>query len=131
MSKFFPEQLKLFTEVSIASGPGGSKIRNYSFGNVVIIATPATPPGDYTVNTVLRFIEEVYNDYLTTIDYTKSENRFRPFQDDFGDTVVFPGGVAIGSDQSANELIEIMRVLYSIRGKRTATKTGFAKQVLN
>jgi hypothetical protein len=130
MSKYFPEQLKLFTETSIASGPGGSKIRTYSFGDEVII-TASTPPGDYTVNTVIRFIEEVYTKYLTTIDQTKSENRFRLFQDDFGDTVVFPGGQAIATPQTANELISILRVLYSIRGTRTATKTGFAKQVLN
>jgi hypothetical protein len=130
MSKFFPKQLKLFTDISIATGPGGSKIRTYSFGNKVVIPA-STPVGDYTVNTVLRFIEEDYTKYFTTIDYTKSEDRFRPFQDDFGDTVVFPAGVAISSDQAANELIEVLRVLYSLRGKRTATKTGFAKQVLN
>ena len=126
-----PKQLQKFTDTSIATGPGGTKVRNYSFGDHVVLNDGLVPVTDYTVNTLLRFMEEDYTEYVTTIDYTKSEDRFRPFDGDFGDEVVFPSGVAISGDQVVNEIIEILRVLWEIRATRTVNKTGKATSVQN
>lgn len=127
----YPKQLQNFDTVSVASGPGGSKIRETSFGNTVVLTNGITPVADYTVNTLLRFLEEDYTGYITTIDYTKSEDRFRPFDTSFGDTVVFPNGVAIVGDKPAQELIDIMRVLWDNERTKGANQTGLATSVDN
>lgn len=125
-----PKQLQLFTDVSIATGPGGTKVRNYSFGDYVVISAGATPVIDYTVNELLRFLKESYHQMVTAIDDTKSDDRFRPFDGPFGDTVVFPNGVLISTDQAANEIIEIFRVLWDTqRNTRTVNQTGYATSV--
>lgn len=127
----YPKQLQLFTPVSIATGPGGSKVRDTSFGDYVVFPNGFSVLGDYTVNTVLRFLEEDYTGYLTTINDTRREPRFRPFDTSFGDVVVFASGSTINGDQVANELIEILRVLYDIERTVTNNRIGFATSVLN
>lgn len=127
----YPKQLQLFTPVSIATGPGGSKVRDTSFGDYVVFPNGFSVLGDYTVNTVLRFLEEDYTGYLTTINDTRREPRFRPFDTSFGDVVVFASGSTITGDQVANELIEILRVLYDIERTVTNNRIGFATSVLN
>lgn len=127
----YPKQLQKFDQVSYATGPGGSKVRSTSFESHVVLTNGLTPVMDYTVNALLRFIEEDYTNYITTIDYTKSEDRFRPFDTSFGDTVVFPSGVALVGDKPAGELIDIMRVLYDNERTKDANRTGLATSVLN
>ena len=127
----YPKQLQLFTPVSIATGPGGSKVRDTSFGDYVVFPNGFSVLGDYTVNTVLRFLEEDYTGYITTINDTRREPRFRPFDTSFGDVVVFASGSTINGDQVANELIEILRVLYDIERTVTNNRIGFATSVLN
>ena len=126
----YPKQLQKFDEVSYATGPNGSKVRENSFENHVVLTDGLTPVMDYTVNVLIRFIEEDYTNYITTIDYTKSEARFRPFDTSFGDTVVFPSGVALVGDKSAGELIDIMRVLYDLERTHDDNRTGLATSVL-
>lgn len=128
---YIPPQLQKFTDVSIASGPGGSKVRNYSFGDHVVISAGETPVVDYTVNVLLRFLKEDFHGMVSAIGDTKSDERFRPFDSDFGDEVVFPNGVLINTNQVANEIIEIFRVLWKNRATRAGNRTGKATSVLN
>lgn len=125
----YPKQLQKFVDVSLASGPGGTKVRENTFGDHVVLGNGSTVVGDYTVNKILRFIEEDYYGYITTIDHTKHAERFRPFDTDFGDKVVFANGTVLNADQVANELIEVMRVLYDIDRARGANNTGKATSI--
>ena len=131
MSQIYPKQLQNFDAVSLASGPGGSKIRENSFGNKVVLTNGLLPVTDYTVNVLLRFLEEDYTGYITTIDHVRREDRFTPFDTSFGDVVVFPNNVAIVGDKAAQELIDIMRVLYDTDRTRGDAQTGYATSVLN
>ena len=113
-----PKQLQLFGDPS--------------FGDKVVLSSGITPIADYTVNTIIRFLEEDYNpNYITTIDHVRQEPRFRPFDTDFGDVVVYPSGVEIASDQAANEIIEIMRVLWDIDRAVGPNSFGKASSTLN
>ena len=127
----YPKQLQQFDQVSEATGPGGSKIRDTSFSDVVVLGDGSTVVVDYTVNTVLRFLEEdYYKHYITTIDHVRREPRFQPFDTPFGDVVVFPAGTITG-DQAAGELIEIMRVLWDIDRAVTNNSIGYATSTQN
>ena len=125
----YPKQLQFFTPVSVATGPGGSKVRDVSFGDHVVLNNGASVSGDYTVNKLLRFIEEDYTNYLTTINHTRREPRFKPFDTPFGDVVVFGSGSTISGDQVANELIEILRVLWDIDRAVAPNQIGLAASV--
>ena len=125
----YPKQLQFFTPVSVATGPGGSKVRDVSFGDHVVLNNGASVSGDYTVNKLLRFIEEDYTNYLTTINHTRREPRFKPFDTPFGDVVVFGSGSTISGDQVANELIEILRVLWDIERTVAPNQIGLATSV--
>ena len=125
----YPKQLQLFTPVSIATGPGGSKVRDTSFGDYVVFPNGFSVLGDYTVNTVLRFLEEDYTGYLTTINDTRREPRFRPFDTSFGDVVVFADGSTITGNQFANELIAILRTLWDIERRVAPNRIGLATSV--
>ena len=127
----YPKQLQPFTPVSSATGPGGSKVRDTSFGDHVVFPNGNPIASDITVNKLLRFIEEDYTGYLTTLGHTRREPRFRPFDTSFGDVVVFSSGFNITGDQPVNELIEILRVLYDIERTVTNNRIGFATSVLN
>lgn len=122
----YPKQLQLFDKNVI-----GGDIGTPSFGDHVVLADGITPVADYTVNTLIRFIEEDFTNYITTIDYVRHEPRFRPFDTDFGDVVVFPAGVAITGDQAANEIIEIFRVLWDADRAVTFNSIGYATSVQN
>lgn len=126
----YPKQLREFDGVSLATGPNGSKVRTTGWGDThVVLNDTMVPVTDYTVNVLLRFIEEDYTGYITTIDHTKHEDRFRPLDTSFGDTVVFPNGVAIVGDKTPNEILEIIRVLWDIERTRGANRTGLATSV--
>ena len=127
----YPKQLQQFDPVSLASGPGGSKIRDTSFANSVILTDGSTVLEAYTVNTMIRFLEEdYYKKYVTTIDHVRSEPRFQPFDTSFGDVVVFPPGF-ISGDKSAGEIIAIMRVLWENDRRVAFDGIGYATSVQN
>jgi len=127
----YPKQLQQFDPVSLASGPGGSKIRDTSFANSVVLSDGNTVLEPYTVNIMIRFLEEdYYKEYVTTIDHVRREPRFQPFDTSFGDVVVFPPG-AISGDKSAGEIIDIMRVLWDIDRTVTPNSIGYATSTLN
>jgi len=127
----YPKQLQHFDTVSFASGPGGSKIRDTSFDNKVVLTDGSTVISPYTVNTIIRFIEEdYYSEYVTTIDHVRSEPRFQPFDTSFGDVVVFPAGPITG-DQAVGEIIDIMRVLWDIDRTVSSNSIGYATSVQN
>jgi hypothetical protein len=121
----YPKQLQLFDETVI-----NSDIGTPSFGDKVVLGDGWSVLEPYTVNIVLRFLEEDYTGYLTTIDHVRHEPRFRPFDTAFGDVVVFPAG-SISGDQSANELIEVMRVLWNIDRAVSPDSIGYATSVQN
>ena len=122
----YPKQLQLFDKNVI-----GGDIGTPSFGDTVVLSAAVTPISDYTVNTIIRFLEEDYTGYITTLDHVRHEPRFRPFDTSFGDVVVFPSGVAIGTDQAANELIEVMRILWDIDRAVSNNSIGYATSVDN
>ena len=123
----YPKQLQLFDENYIGGdiGPGSGKREIYSNG--------FTPPGDVTVNILLAVINDVLHDLdLTGITNSKrTAERFRAFDTSFGDVVVYPGGVAMTSAQAANEMIEIMRVLWDIDRAVSPNSIGYATSVKN
>ena len=127
----YPKQLQPFTPVSSATGPGGSKVRDTSFGDHVVFPNGNPIASDITVNKLLRFIEEDYTGYLTTLGHTRREPRFRPFDTPFGDVVVFANGSTITGDQYVNELIEVLRVLWDIDRAVAPNQTGLATSVQN
>ena len=127
----YPKQLQQFDPVSSATGPGGSKIRDTSFGNSVVLSDGNTVLEPYTVNIMIRFLEEDYfKQYITTIDHVRSEPRFQPFDTSFGDVVVFPPGFITG-DKSAGEIIAIMRVLWENDRRVAFDGIGYATSTLN
>ena len=125
----YPKQLQFFTPASDATGPGGSKVRNTSFGDHVVFPAGTPVASNITVNKLLRFIEEDYTGYLTTIEHTRRESRFKPFDTPFGDTVVFPSGTPIGSEKPANELIAILRIEWDNERKVAPNRIGLATSV--
>ncbi len=122
----YPKQLQLFDKNVI-----GGDIGTPSFGDKVILTDGVVPAGGYTVNRLIRFIEEDFTGYITTIDHVRHEPRFRPFDTSFGDVVVFPGGEAVSGDQPANVLIGLFRNLWSNDRKVTNNRIGYATSVLN
>jgi hypothetical protein len=118
----YPKQLQLFDKNVI-----NSDIGTPSFGDTVVLSGGAVGPT--TVNQVIRYIEETFTGYLTTIDHVRHEPRFRPFDTAFGDVVVFSG--TPGTDQAANELIEVMRVLWDIDRAVSPNSIGYATSVQN
>lgn len=127
----YPKQLQHFDTRSYATTPGNTQIRDTSFGDSVVLSDGNTVLTDYTVNTMIRFLEEdYYKQYITTIDHVRSEPRFQPFDTSFGDVVVYPTGV-ISGDQAAGEIIDIMRVLWDIDRKVTDNSIGYATSILN
>ncbi len=125
-----PKQLQQLDDTVIPV-PAGGQIGGPSFGDHVVLASGITPVSDYTVNMVIRFMEEDYTHYITTIDHVRHEPRFRPFDTDFGDQVVFPSGVAVGTDQTVGALIDIMRVFWATDRAVTANSFGRASSTLN
>lgn len=126
----YPKQLQQFDLRSWATTPGNTQIRDTSFGDTVVLSDGFTVIEAYTVNTMLRFLEEDYTKYVTTIDHTKSEPRFKPFDTSFGDVVVYPAGPITG-DQTAGEIIDIMRVLWDIDRTVSDNSFGYATSVQN
>lgn len=120
----YPKQLQLLDEST-----GYRK----SYGETIIYSDGFTPPSDITVNSVIFAIDStIYGVDLTGITGSiRTRDRYRPFTGSFGDVVVFPGSVAITGDQAANELIEVLRVLWDIENPRTVNKTGKATSVKN
>lgn len=128
----YPEQLQLLDAHYIGSS---SPIKGNPPGDRAIYSNGFTPPVDVTVNSLLAVISDtLYGIDMTGITHNfRTRPRYRKFDTSFGDTVVYPGGVAVVGDQSANEMIEIMRVLYDIdrsRGTKAAPKTGYASATL-
>jgi hypothetical protein len=121
----YPKQLQLFEKNVI-----GGDISTPSFGDKVILSDGYAVITPYTVNMIIRFLEEDYTGYITTIDHVRHEPRFRPFDTPFGDVVVIATGNVSG-DQAANELIEIMRVLWDIDRDVTDNSFGYASSTLN
>lgn len=121
----YPKQLQLFDKNMIAGDIGTP-----SFGDYVTLGDGSTVVVPYTVNMIIRFIEEDYTKYVTTVDHVRHEPRFRPFDTSFGDVVVFPVGNITG-DQAANELIEVMRVLWDIDRAVSSNSIGYATSVQN
>lgn len=121
----YPKQLQLFDETVI-----NSDIGTPSFGDRVVLSNGETVITPYTVNLIIRFLEEDYTGYATTIDHVRHAPRFRPFDTSFGDVVVFAPG-PISSDQVANELILIMRVLWDFDRAVTFDSMGYATSVQN
>lgn len=123
----YPKQLQLFDANYIGGdiGPGA--------GNKVIYSNGFTPPADVTVNILLSVIDnEIYGIDLSGITHNeRTKPRARKFDTSFGDTVVFPGSVAITGDQATNELIEVMRVLWDIDRAVTNNSIGYATSVDN
>ncbi len=122
----YPKQLQLFDKNVI-----GGDIGTPSFGDHVVLTDGMTPLGGYTVNRLIRFIEEDFTGYVTTIDHVRHEPRFRPFDTAFGDVVVYPESTPIVGDKPANELIAIFRVLWDIHHEVTNNSFGYATSVLN
>ncbi|MBT5286035.1 MAG: hypothetical protein HOL29_08735 [Euryarchaeota archaeon] len=120
----YPKQLQLFDKTVI-----NSNIGTPSFGDKVVLGDGSTVVAPYTVNMIIRFLEEDYTGYLTTVDHVRHEPRFRPFDTAFGDVVVFAPGT-ISGDQAANELIEVMRVLWDIDRAVSPNSIGHATSVL-
>jgi hypothetical protein len=121
----YPKQLQLFDKTVI-----NSDIGTPSFGDKVVLGDGWSVLEPYTVNIVLRFLEEDYTGYSTTIDHVRRAPRFRPFDTAFGDVVVFAPG-SIPGDQAANELIEVMRVLWDIDRAVSPNSIGYATSVQN
>ena len=126
----YPKQLQQFDTRSFATTPGNTQIRDTSFGDKVILTDGLTVLADYTVNKMIRFLEEDYTGYITTIDHVRREPRFQPFDTSFGDVVVYPTGT-ISGDQAAGEIIAIMRVLWDIDRAVTDNSIGYATSTLN
>ena len=129
----YPKQLALYDEHYIGAS---SPIKSNAHGNRVVYSNGFTPPVDVTVNDLLAVIDDtLYGIDLTGITHNKrTRPRNRKFDTTFGETVVYPGGVAMTGDTRANEMIEVMRVLYDIdrsRGTQASPKTGYATSVLN
>ena len=120
----YPKQLQFYDE---------STDFRIGRGEQIIYSNGFTPPQNITVNDVILAIDAaIYGIDLSGVTgYVRSRPRIRQFDTSFGDTVVFPGGVALTSDQAANELIAICRVLYSIDRVRDESVTGYASSVLN
>ena len=122
----YPKQLQPFDTNYIR---GDIKGRT---GNKVIYTKGFTPASNVTVNDLLA----VLNDTIYDIDFTGITNgirtraRFRHFDSSFGDVVVYPGGVAMPANQFANEMIEILRVLYGLDHTVSGNRIGHAKSVL-
>jgi len=123
----YPKQLQLIdSPSSIREGARG-------LGDKVVYSNGFTPPSDVTVNALLAVI----NDTLYGLDLSgitnqiRTRDRYRRFDTSFGDTVVYPGGVAMTSDQAANEMIEIMRVLWDVDRAVTNNSIGYATSVDN
>jgi hypothetical protein len=121
----FPKQLQLFDKNVI-----GGDIGTPSFGDKLILGDGYTVLTPYTVNMIIRFLEEAYTGYITTVDHVRHEPRFRPFDTAFGDVVVFAPGT-ISGDQAADELIEVMRVLWAIDRAVSPNSIGYATSVKN
>ena len=129
----YPKQLALLDQHYIGAS---SPIKGNAPGDRVIYSNGFTPPTDVTVNDLLAVISDTLHgiDLTGITNNVRTRDRFRKFDTSFGETVVYPGGVAMVADQSANEMIEIMRVLYDIdrsRGTQASPKTGYATSVLN
>ena len=123
----YPKQLQLIDErSSIRKG-------NRGLGDQVVYSSGFTPPSAVTVNDVLAVINNlIYGIDLTgATGYRRTRDRYRAFDTPFGDTVVFPGGVAITFDQAANELIEVLRILWEIDRTVTNNSIGYATSVQN
>lgn len=120
----YPKQLQLLDEST-----GYRK----SYGETIIYSNGFVPTSDITVNGVIYAIDATINgiDITGITGNIRTRDRYRKFTSDFGDVVVFPGSVAITGDQAANELIEILRVLWDIENPRTVNKTGKATSVQN
>jgi hypothetical protein len=119
----YPKQLQLFDKTVI-----NSNIGTPSFGDKVVLSDGSPVVAPFTVNMIIRFIEEDYTGYITTVDHVRHEPRFRPFDTAFGDVVVFAPGT-ISGDQAANELIEVIRVLWDIDRAVTPNSIGYATSV--
>ena len=120
----YPKQLQYYDEsTGFRTGPGER----------VVYSNGYTPPQDLTVNDVILAIDAaIYGIDLSGVTgFIRSRPRIRQFDTSFGDTVVFPGGQALTSDQTANELIAVCRVLWSIDRVRDESVTGYATSVLN
>lgn len=123
----YPKQLQLLDTNYIGGDIGAGA------GDKVIYSNGFTPPTDVTVNDLLAVISDtLYGIDLTGVtNLIRTRDRFRAFDTSFGDTVVYPGGVAMTSDQAANELIEIMRVLWDIDRAVTNNSIGYATSTQN
>jgi hypothetical protein len=123
----YPKQLQLIDSPS--SIRGGT----YGLGSSTVYSNGFTPPGDVTVNDLLAVIQDtLYGiDLSGATNEKRTRDRYRHFDTSFGDTVVYPGGVAVTSDQAANEMIDIMRVLWDIDRAVTNNSIGYATSVDN
>ena len=123
----YPKQLQLIDEPSsIRKGDRG-------LGDKVVYSNGYAPPVDVTVNDVLASINNLLNGIdLTGITNNKrTRDRYRGFDTPFGDIVVYPASVAMTSDQYANEMITILRVLWDIDRAVTTNGIGYATSVQN
>ena len=122
----YPKQLQLIDErSSIRKGDRG-------LGDQVVYGSGFTPPSAVTVNDILGVINSLlYGIDLSATNSRRTRDRYRAFDTPFGDTVVFPGGVAINFDQAANELIEVLRILWEIDRTVTNNSIGYATSVQN
>ena len=119
----YPKQLQFYDEsTGFRTGQGEKVIYSNGF----------TPAQDITVNQLILAIDSTINgiDLTGATGNVRSRPRIRQFDTSFGDTVVFPGATPLVGDQTANELIAVMRVLYGIERTRGANRTGLATSVL-
>jgi len=104
----YPEQLQYYTQPSLASGPGGSKVKGPSNGTEVVKASgPVT--GDINVNDLLHLIGQKL--YGTSLGSVRNFNRVRPFDTDFGNVVVY------AQDTSLAENVTVNGAIFELRGK--------------
>jgi len=128
----YPKQLQLYPTHSYA-GTVGDRIREKAPGDRIIITDGFNPPSDLTVNSLIYDIGSVlYGIDLSGITYGKrTRPRDRFFKSSFGDVVVFPASTPISGAKAANELIEIMRVLWDIDRTVSSNSIGYATSVQN
>jgi hypothetical protein len=86
------------------------------------------PGWSWTINAVIKHVHDALGKKGVSGRYL---DRWRPLDNDLGETVIFSDGHVFNGDLTANDVIDVLRVDKAIREVRDVNSTGRATSVQN